>query len=154
MVRISLLWLLAGMTAGAAMMSDELIRGHWRVWMGPTHGHMLFVGWFLQFALGIAIWLLPRTRSSSRPLGYRERRVVIAVVGINLGLMLRAIAEPAQRSGHRGEWTDVALAISALFQVLSIGLLIVELWPRVKSRLPKKVLPEPKRPAGSQNDEN
>lgn len=154
MVRISLIWLFAGMSAGAAMMSDGFLRGHWRVWMGPTHGHMLFAGWFLQFATGIAFWLLPRSRTLSRPLGYRERRSMIAVAALNFGLILRVIAEPAQRSGHMGDWIDITLTASALFQVASIGVLIVELWPRVSPRAPRRVHPQLAREtAGSPNDE-
>ena len=51
-----------GFVIGGLMLVDRAIPGDWRAWMSPSHGHMLFVGWFLQFALGIAYWLLPRKR--------------------------------------------------------------------------------------------
>lgn len=72
MVRLALLWLLAGFTIGGAMLVDRALPGAWRAWLAPSHGHMLFVGWFLQFALGIAYWLLPRKRSPEKPMGMRS----------------------------------------------------------------------------------
>jgi|SRR5215213_4699675 len=134
MVRISLCWLLTGFVFGAMMMADSKLDGAWRIWMGPTHGHMLFVGWFLQFTLGIAFWLLPRVRTPDRPLGYRERLALGAVVLLNVGLLLRAVAEPAQRSGHDAGWTDDALIVSGIAQVVAATIFIIELWPRAAAR--------------------
>src|SRR5689334_13707208 len=96
MLRAGFVWLLAGAIVGFAMMIDEVLPGAWRAWMAPTHGHMLFVGWFVQFALGIAYWLLPRKRTPDRPLGYDERWGLVAVAMLNAGLLLRVVAEPAQ----------------------------------------------------------
>src|ERR687898_1455118 len=101
LVRASLLWLVAGFTLGALMLSDALVPGDWRLWFAPTHGHILFVGWFLQFAVGVAYWLLPRRRSTERPLGYGERSALLAVGALNLGLVLRIVAEPAERTGSQ-----------------------------------------------------
>ncbi len=56
--RTSFGWLLAGVVPGA-----------WRVWAAPTHAHVRFVGWFVQFVVGVACWLLPRRRPPARPLG-------------------------------------------------------------------------------------
>ena len=134
MVRISLCWLLAGFVVGAMMMADARLDGAWRVWMGPTHGHMLFVGWFLQFTLGIAFWLLPRTRSAERPLGYRESVAFAAVVMLDVGLLLRLAAEPAQRAGHHGNWIDALLIASGLLQLTAAVVFVVELWPRLAAR--------------------
>src|SRR6478672_2288717 len=100
MVRLALLWMLAGFLIGGAMLVDRDLPGQWRLWMAPTHGHMLFVGWFLQFALGIAYWLLPRKRSPERPQGYDLRVAQFAVVALNAGLLCRVLAEPLQRTGH------------------------------------------------------
>lgn len=134
MVRSSLCWLLAGIVVGAMMMADNRLPGAWRVWMGPTHGHMLFVGWFLQFALGIGYWLLPRTRTPERPLGYDERLAFGAMAALHVGLLLRVAAEPAQRSGHDSGWIDAGLIASGLLQVLAIAIFVLELWPRLAPR--------------------
>lgn len=129
MVRAALLWLLAGVAIGGAMLS-----GHWALWLAPTHAHMLFVGWFLQFALGIAYWLLPRRRAPDRPLGYDARLAGLAVIALNLGLALRVIGEPLTRSGQGSGTTQVLLAASALLQVGAVLIFVVQLWPRVAAR--------------------
>lgn len=138
MVRASLCWLVLGVTVGAVMMSDVWLPGRWRVWMAPSHGHMLFVGWFLQFALGIGIWLLPRTRSDAKPLGYREGRTAFAVVALNAGLLLRVWLEPVQRSGNDSSLYDPGLLLSSLLQLAAVGLIVIEIWPRVAARTPRK----------------
>jgi hypothetical protein len=147
MVRASFAWLLAGILVGGLMLIDRAVPGDWRRWGQPTHGHMLFVGWFLQFALGIAYWLLPRRRTTERPLGYNERAALLAVAGLNLGLLLRTVAEPAERvgiaQGTPGGWvTLVALTASAALQVGAVTLFVIQLWSRVTPRAPKG------RPAG------
>lgn len=109
--------------------------------MAPTHGHMLFVGWFVQFALGIGIWLLPRQRSDSNPLGYGEQRTIVAIIALNVGLFLRVVVEPLDRSGHGGPIADVGLVASALLQLGAVVIFVIEIWPRVGARAPRKRVP-------------
>lgn len=137
MARVSLCWLLLGFALGALMLSDALVPGHWRAWFAPTHGHILFVGWFLQFAIGVGYWLLPRKRRPERPLGYSERATLLGVALLNAGLALRVIAEPAARMGHGGRWSDLTLAVSSLLQLAAIAILVSQLWGRIT--------PKPKR---------
>src|SRR5688572_11046529 len=105
MLRAALTWLLTGFVIGAAMLTDRALPGQWQLWMAPSHAHMLFVGWFLQFAVRVAYWLLPRRRSPERPLGYRQRAAYFAAGALNLGLVLRIIAEPAERTGRQSDVT-------------------------------------------------
>lgn len=135
MVRLSLCWLLVGAVLGGLMLSDAWVPGDWRVWFAPTHGHILFVGWFLQFALGIAYWLLPRKRTPEQPLGYSERLAYVAVAGLNAGLLLRVVAEPLEHAGHASTVTHTMLAVSAVLQVAAIALFVIQIWPRVGSRV-------------------
>lgn len=134
MVRSSLIWLLAGVVIGGLMLVDRGIPGDWRLWMAPSHGHMLFVGWLVQFALGIAYWLMPRKRSTERPLGYRETPALAGVVALNVGLVLRAVAEPLERTGHGNALTLALLAGSSALQVAAIALFAGQLWPRIYGR--------------------
>ncbi|MCO5220856.1 MAG: hypothetical protein M9947_04630 [Thermomicrobiales bacterium] len=137
MVRCSLLWMLSGFLFGGAMLVDQDIPGNWRLWMQPTHGHMLFVGWFLQFALGIAYWLLPRKRSPQRPLGYDLKTAQIAVLALNLGLLCRVAGEPWQRTGHNDAFASLILWTSAILQIAAAFIFAVQLWPRVAARAPR-----------------
>ena len=131
MVKAALLWLVAGVVFGGLMLVDRGLPGNWRLWMMPTHGHMLFVGWLVQFALGIAYWLLPRKRSPELPIGYRERPALVAVGLLNLGLALRVLGEPMERTGHAGDFSFTMLAGSSLFQVGAVVIFVTQLWPRI-----------------------
>lgn len=134
MLRASLLWLLAGVGIGAAMLVDRALPGQWRAWLAPSHAHILFVGWFLQFALGVAYWLLPRRRSPERPLGYHERAAALAAAALNLGLLLRVAAEPLERAGIVSKETLAVLGLSALLQLVAVVIFVSQLWPRLGAR--------------------
>jgi len=134
MVRISLVWLLLGFAIGGAMLTDQHLPGDWRLWMTPSHGHMLFVGWFLQFVLGVAYWLMPRKRSPTRPLGYRSDLAWAAVGALNLGLALRVVGEVAERSGHASDLTYGILVGSAVLQFAAAVVFVGQLWGRLGPR--------------------
>ena len=133
-VRAALLWLVAGGALGALMLSDSLAPGDWRRWFAPTHGHILFVGWFLQFAVGIGYWLLPRKRTADRPLGYHERWAFVAFALLNSGLLARIIAEPAERIGEGGRFVDAMLAASSVLQLAAIVIVARQIWGRITPR--------------------
>jgi hypothetical protein len=138
MVRTALIWLALGFTLGGLMLADATVPGTWRHWFGPTHGHILFVGWFLQFAIGIAYWLLPRKRSDLLPLGYNERAALLSFVVLNSGLGLRVFAEPAMRMGYILDTGDVVLLVSALAHIAAIGIIVLQLWGRVIPRVARR----------------
>lgn len=130
-VKTSLIWMLVGVVIGGLMLVDHLVPGNWRGWMLPTHGHILFVGWFMQFVIGIAFWLLPRKRLPALPLGYGEHKAFFALTCLNLGLAMRVIAEPLFRSRNDGAWIDVFLIGSSVLQVLAIFIFVWQMWPRI-----------------------
>lgn len=134
MVRIALIWLAAGFILGALMLAGGVVPGSWRHWFGPTHGHILFVGWFLQFAIGIAYWLLPRKKTEQLPLGYDQRIAFIGMIALNFGLGLRVIIEPAGRMGYSTVLDDGILVMSALAHIAAIGVFVSQLWRRAISR--------------------
>lgn len=135
--RAAVVWLVGGVTLGALMLSDTLVPGSWRLWFTPTHGHMLFVGWFLQFAVGVGYWLLPRKRLPEAPLGYDERLALAGVVILNLGLALRVIAEPVGRMGFERRLDDYVLAVSSIAQLVAIFIIARQMWGRLMPK-PRK----------------
>lgn len=137
--RAALVWLVAGVVLGALMLSDDLLPGDWRLWFSPTHGHMLFVGWFLQFAIGVAYWLLPRKRNTALPYGYNERMATAGIVLLNLGLGVRVVAEPLGRAGHDNTAQDLALALSAILQLAAVLIIAAQIWKRLIPRPAKLV---------------
>jgi hypothetical protein len=134
MLRIALGWLLVGFVIGGAMLTDRHLPGQWRLWLAPGHGHMLFVGWFLQFVIGVAYWLLPRKRSPDQPIGYVERPAYIAVAALNAGLTFRVGGEALERARHANDVTFTALVVAAVLQILAAAIFVVQLWPRVAAR--------------------
>lgn len=138
MVRGALIWLALGITFGSLMLVDGTVPGMWRRWFAPTHGHVLFVGWFLQFAIGIAYWLLPRHRSDRARLGYNEPTAIIAFITLNAGLLIRVVVEPVTRAGHSGLLTDMSLVLSALLHVIAVGIFVAQLWGRAIPRPPRR----------------
>ncbi|CAN5825276.1 cbb3-type cytochrome c oxidase subunit I [soil metagenome] len=134
MVRLSLCWLPAGFVIGGAMLVDRVTPGDWRTWMAPSHEHMLFVGWSLQFVVGIAFWLLPRKRTPQRPLGYNECLAMPGAGALNSGLMLRILSEPFERVGKVNAVTRTAFFVSAVLQIQAVLIFVKQLWLRASSR--------------------
>lgn len=149
--RAAIVWLVAGVALGALMLSDNLVSGDWRLWFSPTHGHMLFVGWFLQFAIGVAYWLLPRKRNTDLPYGYNERTAMAGLVLLNIGLGVRVVAEPLGRAGRDGTPQDLALAASSLLQLAAVLIIASQIWRRLIPR-PAKLVRDGK-PVGRETPE-
>jgi hypothetical protein len=66
--------------------------------------------------------------------GLQERAAYLAFVALNLGLVLRIIAEPAERAGLANDATLALLGASALLQVAATLVFVIQLWPRVGPR--------------------
>ncbi|HZH40932.1 MAG TPA: hypothetical protein VFD85_07965 [Gemmatimonadales bacterium] len=61
LVRAALVYLLLGFTLGAVMLAGKAL-GHsaWIAGWIPIHVELVLVGWMLQLAMGVALWILPR----------------------------------------------------------------------------------------------
>jgi hypothetical protein len=134
MVRAAMAWLVVGGLIGIAMTADPWLPGAWRVRLQPTHLHLLAVGTFLQFALGVAIWLFPRQRTPDLPLGYRERPVFALAAALNAGLVVRLIFEPLSRAGHDRTAVQLALVAGAALQGIALLGLAIHIWRRARPR--------------------
>jgi hypothetical protein len=66
--------------------------------------------------------------------GLQERAAYLAFVALNLGLVLRIIAEPAERAGLANDVTLALLGASAFLQVAATLVFVIQLWPRVGPR--------------------
>jgi uncharacterized protein involved in response to NO len=97
----------------------------------PTYLHLFTVGWITQMIFGVAYWMFPRA-SRARPRG-SETLAVAAYGLINVGLVLRVIAEPfhALRPGTVPDWL---LTASALLQSLAGVCFVINIWERVKEK--------------------
>lgn len=97
----------------------------------PVYLHFLFIGWVTQIIMGVGYWMFPK-RSKENPRG-SERLGWCVFVLLNLGLLLRAIGEPAVVLSPQAGlgWT---LAAASLFLLLAGWGFIFNTWGRIKER--------------------
>ena len=99
--------------------------------LSPIYLHLLMVGWITQLIFGVAYWMFP-TYSKEHP--YRSERLAMATfVLLNVGLILRAVAEPLHALQPQPAWGWL-LAFSAVLQWLAGVGFVVNTWSRVRPR--------------------
>jgi hypothetical protein len=130
-IRTALLWLLAaGLVGGALLVNQGLALGGWVGVLQPTFYHLLMVGWVTQLICGVALWMFP-VLSREQPRGPAWMGWA-TYAGLNLGLLLRVLAEPLHTLAP-SPWTGALLVISAALQVAAIWIFVLAIWPRVKA---------------------
>lgn len=120
-LRAALLDLVAGLALGIWLaVSPDAMAGGWRL----VYVHLLVMGWATQMIFGVAYWMFPRKQpldlDAFDALGWT------CFVGTNLGLVVRAVAEPY---GMRG-----GMLAAAALQLLAVLAFVVQIWPRVTTR--------------------
>ncbi len=120
--------LLTGMLVAArpVLALPRLVTG-----LTPVYFHLFMVGWVTQLIIGIAYWMFPKYRRDM-PRGYDSLAWATYAL-LNLGLLLRLVAEPAQAVNPAPSWGWL-LALSALLQWLGGLAFVANTWPRVKER--------------------
>ena len=120
--------LVAGLALGLIMVLPSLADAGaaWR----PVYVHLLVMGWATQMIFGVALWMFPRRR----PLDLKTLDVTgwSCFVTLNLGLLVRAVAEPALARGAPGSVSGTVAA--AALQLVSVVLFTIQIWPRVVAR--------------------
>jgi hypothetical protein len=97
----------------------------------PTALHIVVVGWLTQLIFGIAIWMFPPW-SKEEPRGPSWLAWSCYSL-LNLGLLLRMVAEPFSRYQPDQVWS-AALVCSAIAQVVAIWLFVALVWRRVRPK--------------------
>ncbi|MCC7358445.1 MAG: hypothetical protein IT317_03155 [Anaerolineales bacterium] len=97
----------------------------------PVYFHLLMVGWVTQLIFGIVFWMFPKP-SAARPRG-SEGLGWATYALLNVGLLLRVIAEPWQTLTP-GDVPGSVLALSAVLQWLAGLAFVANTWARVKER--------------------
>ena len=95
----------------------------------PVAYHLLMVGWASQLIFGVVFWMFPRFSKQS-PRG-NERLAWYVYAALNLGLMLRVLAEPLQTINPAPLWGWLLVA-SGLLQVSAGWVFVWNSWARVK----------------------
>lgn len=97
----------------------------------PIYIHLLVFGWLTQLIFGVVFWMFPKF-SAEKPRG-NETLGWWTYALLNLGLLLRAIAEPIQAT-QPNPVSGWALVISAILQFLAGALFVINSWERVKEK--------------------
>jgi heme/copper-type cytochrome/quinol oxidase subunit 1 len=123
-IRLALLYLLAGFTIGALLLSNKGLPFWQGVWqLLPAHIEFLLFGWTVQLVFGMAYWILPRLPGGSRG---RVKLAWLALILLNLGLWLAALRSiPVQG--------DVFLFSGRLLQALAVACFAAHSWERIRS---------------------
>lgn len=97
----------------------------------PVYFHLFMVGWVTQLIFGVAWWMFPPiSREQQRG---KETPFWFVYFALNVGLLLRAVAEPLYGLHVETFWRQ-ALMLSALLQFSAGLVFVISLWPRVRVR--------------------
>jgi hypothetical protein len=130
-LKTALLFFMLALLAGIAVMARPILNlPRFVVGLTPVYFHLFMVGWITQLIIGVAYWMFPRF-SKERPRGYES--LAWTTYGLlNLGLIMRVIAEPAQLVTAAPAWGWV-LVFSAVLQWLAGMAFIANTWPRLRA---------------------
>ncbi len=126
-IRLALLYLLFGFTFGALMLAGKgLALWPWAWAFFPAHMEFLLIGWMVQFAFGMAYWILPRYAGGSRG---QSAWALAAVIALNLGVLLVGLQVPFQ-------WPSFTLLAGRILETLAVALFAAYAWGRVRPTYP------------------
>jgi hypothetical protein len=97
----------------------------------PVYIHLLVFGWLTQLIFGVVFWMFPKY-SNELPRGH-ESLGWITYAALNIGLILRAIAEPTQATQPNNLYDGLLIA-SAILQWLAGVAFIANTWRRIKEK--------------------
>lgn len=131
-IKIGMLYFLAGLFLAGLVLIQPVAGWSNRLQaLRPVYLHFLFIGWISQLIMGVGYWMFPKY-SKEKPRG-SERVGWAVLILLNLGLVLRAIGEPAvillPEAGLG--WT---LVIAALCLLLAGWGFVLNTWGRIKER--------------------
>jgi hypothetical protein len=99
--------------------------------MTPLFWHLLMVGWITQIIFGVSMWMFP---GRNREEGFLAQKWAwLTYLFLNLGLVLRVIAEPVVSYSTTSIW-NILIVLSAAIQIAAAVMYCIEVWPRVQSK--------------------
>jgi cbb3-type cytochrome oxidase subunit 1 len=131
-IKISLVYLVAALLIGTVLAGRTL----WTLppflaALGPIYFHLFMLGWVSQLIFGVIYWMFPKY-TRKKPHG-SEGLWQVTFWLLNIGLILRLVAEPMQTLVDQPAWGWL-LALSALLQWLAGIIFVGNTWGRVKER--------------------
>lgn len=126
-IKAGMIYFVLSLITGLLLEIDAILLSALR----PLFWHMLMVGWITQIIMGVSIWMFP---GRNREEGFVPQKWNwLTFIFLNMGLVLRLIAEPAVGYSEAPVW-PVLLVGSALLQVAGGVTYLIEMWPRIMSK--------------------
>lgn len=125
MIRFSFLYLIVGFLLGASLLIHKaypLFPGVWHLIV--LHIEMLIFGWIIQFTLGTAYWILPKSRG--KPADRDQHWAMIIPAALNLGIFINI-------GDHLFRISEHAWLVGRFFELVAVVFFIALHWNRVKS---------------------
>ena len=130
-IKTSFVYLALALAVGLLLALQPIFRLTTLGGLFPVYIHLLVFGWLTQLVFGVVYWMFPKY-STEKPRG-NESLGWWTYVLLNVGLLLRAIAEPVN-SVQPNPVTGWILVISAIIQFGAGLTFVVNSWPRVRER--------------------
>ena len=131
-VKTSLVYLVAALVSGLLLALRPVVALPAVVGgLAPVYFHLFMVGWVLQLIAGVAYWMFPKW-SRTRPRGF-DWLALATYWLLNLGLLLRVVAEPALTVSSWQGWAWLVVAAAVLQWLAGIAF-VANTWPRVKEK--------------------
>ncbi len=131
-IKIGMLYFVMGLLMGSILLAQPALgwSTQWQV-LRPVYLHFLLIGWVTQIIMGVGYWMFPKY-SKEKPRG-NEKIGWSVLILLNIGLILRAIGEPAMILVPQAGlgWT---LAVASLCLLLAGWGFIFNTWGRIKER--------------------
>ncbi|MBX3047366.1 MAG: hypothetical protein KF698_10250 [Anaerolineales bacterium] len=129
-IKASLLYLVLALGLGVFQAAQSWL-GLALPGLSAVYFHLFLVGWVTQMIMGVGHWFFPKY-SQQLPRG-NEALAWACFWLLNIGLVLRAIVEPAL-SAQAAPLLSGLLVASAVMQWLAGLLFVYNAWPRIKER--------------------
>jgi hypothetical protein len=131
-IKLGMLYFVGGLTMAALLLAQPVMG--WSASLQvlrPVYLHFLFIGWVTQIIMGVGYWMFPKY-SKEKPRG-RDWLGWAVLVLLNIGMVLRAVGEPAVVLAPQAGlgWM---LAAASLFLLLAGWGFIINTWGRIKER--------------------
>lgn len=131
-IKIGMLYFVVGLMIGGLLLTQPIMEWSPKVQaLRPVYLHFLFIGWVTQIIMGVGYWMFPKY-SKTNPRGNETLGWAIFIL-LNLGLILRAIGEPAMVIAPQADlgWM---LAVASICLLLAGWGFIFNTWGRIKER--------------------
>lgn len=129
LIQTALLQLAFGATLGGLLLAEKgLGLAPWLWTLRPGHIQMMLIGWTVQFACGVAVWILPRFDAE----GDRGdiRLVWLCYAALNSGVVLAVLHLPLARVVGRTHLIWM-LPLAGLLYAIAAVAMVAHLWRRV-----------------------